>query len=422
MFEAVHPPDSHPGRPLGTPDLGPLLAAAAHGAAPWQSPPPGVRWLLEAGLPDPGTFPAEALQRLGAEVLADDATAALQYGSAVDDEVRAGYAGLRDAIAVRTGARDGRALERGEVMLTTGAAQALMLAFEAFVDPGDAVVVEAPTWNAVLAALSRRGAEVLAAPVDGDGLQVDAVASHAERLAAEGRRIKLVYCIANFNTPTGMCLSARRRRRLVELAERYGFAVIEDDVYGDLRYRGAAPPSMLSMDDSGLVFQVGSFSKSIAPGLRLGWAVGHRRVIDALAAVRGDLGVSQWVARTVARFCESGLLEPHLEGVRACYRAKLEATETSLGRHCGDLVRWRSPDGGFFLWVELDESVDPALVMQRALADGVLCRAGERFFDDHHAGRSFFRLAFSAVPLDEIDGAIRVLGRAIEAAGARPRR
>ncbi len=403
-------------RPFGTPDLGALLATAAHGAAPWQTPPAGVRWLFEAGLPDPATFPVADLQRLSAAVLADEPDLALQYGAADDNQVSAGHGGLRDSIAARLATRDGRSLDRRHVMLTTGAAQALLLAFEAFVDPGDAVVVEAPTWNAVLAALSRRRADVLPVPIDEAGMQVEHVAEHAERLAREGRRLKVVYCIANFNTPTGMCLALERRRRLVELAQRYGFVVIEDDVYGDLRYRGDDLASMLSMDDSGLVFQLGSFSKSIAPGLRLGWAIGHERVIDALGAVRGDLAVSQWTARTVARFCDEGRFEAHLEGVRSCYRAKLDAAEAALARHGRGLVRWRSPDGGFFLWVELDESVDPAVVMQRALADGVLCRAGERFFDAHHAGRSFFRLAFSGVPFDDIDSGIAVLGQAIDAA------
>jgi 2-aminoadipate transaminase len=168
-------------------------------------------------------------------------------------------------------------------------------------------------------------------------------------------------------------------------------------------------------DDDGFVIKVDSFSKVIAPGLRTGWLTAPEPVIATLAGLRGDLGVSQFTARVLARYVNDGLLDPHIADVNHLYRAKRDAAETALREHCGDFVRWRTPEGGFFLWVELDERVDPSSVMQRALEHGVSCRAGERFFGDANRGRNFFRVAFPSVPLDEIDPGIAVVGEAIRA-------
>jgi 2-aminoadipate transaminase len=394
-----------------------LLAGPARNAIPAHPAPPGVpiRWMFEAGLPDPATFPIDDLSRITDGVLRR-VPDALGYGSAVDLGIHAGYPGLRDLLAGRGNAVDGRGVDRRNVMLTSGAAHALMLLFEAFVDPGDVVVVEAPTWNAVLAALARRGAETVALSLDDDGLDPDDLEATAERLAASGKRLKLLYTIATFNTPTGVSVSAERRRRVVDVARRWGFLVVEDNVYGELRYDGDALPTMFALDDADVVVKVDSFSKIVAPGLRLGWLTGASDVIATLAALRGDLGVSQLTARVMAQYLDEGLLDPHIAQINQLYRTKRDAAEAALRRHCGDLVRWRSPEGGFFLWVELDGSVDPAVVVERSLAGGVSCRAGERFFGDGETGRNFFRLAFPSVPLGEIDDGIAVVGGAIRAA------
>ncbi|HEX7096443.1 MAG TPA: PLP-dependent aminotransferase family protein [Acidimicrobiales bacterium] len=394
-----------------------LWGAPARNATPAHPAPLGrnITWMFEAGLPDPDTFPVDDLIRITADVLRRDAAGALGYGSAFDAEIQAGFVGLRDLLAARGSRIDGRDVSRHNVMLTSGAAQGLMLLLEAFVDPGDVVAVEAPTWNAMLAALARRGASVVALPLDDDGIDVDAFEAVLDTTEREGRRLKLLYTIATFNTPTGVCLSTERRRRIVELARRHGFVVIEDNVYAELRYDGAPLPSLFSLDDSDVVVKVDSFSKIVAPGLRVGWITASRDVIATLAGVRGDLGVSQLTARVLAQYLDQGLLEPHIADVVARYRAKRDAAESALRRHCGDLVRWRTPEGGFFLWVELDDTVDPAGVMRRALERGVSCRAGERFFGDGDRGRNWFRLAFPSVPIEMIDAGIAVVGDAIRA-------
>ena len=397
-------------------ELQELLAfPAAHAQAGYQTPPEGVRFLFEAGLPDPELFPIDDLVRLSEKVLREEFTEALQYGGARDDGIAAGYVGLRDVLAARTRSSTGRDVNRRGVMVTCGAAQALALLFEAFVDPGDAVAIEAPTWNSVLAMCARHGAETIALPMDDDGASLDVLEMHLRRLASEGRRLKFVYTIATFNTPTGVCLSLDRRRRLIELARQWRFVIVEDNVYEPLRYDGAPIPNMFSLDDTGLVVKVDSFSKVVAPGLRLGWVTADPDIIGAMSSVRGDLGVGQWVARTMTRYLEEGLLEPHVAEINARYRNKRDVAERALHEHCDPWVHWRTPEGGFFLWVGIDDAIDVAQVMERALAEGVLCRAGERFFGDSDSGRQYLRLAFPSMPFEGLEEGIAILGKAIHA-------
>jgi 2-aminoadipate transaminase len=199
------------------------------------------------------------------------------------------------------------------------------------------------------------------------------------------------------------------------MARQWRFLIIEDNVYEPLRYDGSPIPNMFSLDDTGLVVKLDSFSKVVAPGLRLGWVTGEPEVIRALSSVRGDLGVGQWVARTMTHYLTDGLLEPHVVALNERYRAKRETAERALHEHCDPWVRWRTPEGGFFLWVGIDDAIDAAQVMQRALADGVLCRAGERFYGDSDSGRQYLRLAFPSMPFADLEEGIAILGSAIHA-------
>jgi 2-aminoadipate transaminase len=259
------------------------------------------------------------------------------------------------------------------------------------------------------------GAEAVAVPMDRDGMRVDVLAQELERLEREGRRLKMVYTIATFNTPTGWSLSLPRRRQLLELADRYGFIVLEDNVYGELRYEGEPIPTLFSLDQSGLVVKIDSFSKILAPALRIGWLSADPEVMRALGSVKGDLGVSQWIARVVARFMEEGKLDPHVEMVNALYREKRDLAVKALRDQCGPWVSFDVPEGGFFIWIELSPDVDGEQVMRKAFAEGVMCRPGERFFGETDADthKQWFRLAFVMVPKDELERGIAALGKAI---------
>jgi 2-aminoadipate transaminase len=374
-----------------------------------------VKWVFEAGLPDPETFPIDDLVRISERVLREDASEALQYGSGYAGSILYGWEGLRDLLAERASAASGRELGRREVMLTSGGVQALTLTCKAFLDPGDPFAVEVPTWNAVLGAARIAGASPIAIPLDDGGLRLDVLEQQLERLAREGRPLKLLYTISSFHTPTGVCLSEPRRRKLVELAAKWHFVILEDDVYGDLRYDGDPLPSMLSLDSAGLVVRVESLSKTVAPALRLGWVTGHAESVAALSAVRGDLGVSQWVARVAEQYLREGLYEPHLASINSLYRAKRDACLAALEKHCQGALSWTRPDGGFFLWCELDPRYDGREVLKRALAAGVVCRPGERFFGEPEQGRQWFRLSFVTPPQDQIEPGIAALGDAIRA-------
>ncbi len=382
-------------------------ALAAGGSTFYLDGRPGgpMPLVFEAGLPDPITFPVDDLARLTAKVLERDRDD-LQYGTPFGGDLSYGNFGLRERLADRAGRRDGRAVDASSVMLTAGGGHAISLAVQAFVERGDEVVVEAPTWEYPLRDIAAAGGVATALQLDGAGLPLDAL---EERLAA-GAPVKLVYTIATFNVPTGICLAVERRRRLVELAEEHDFLVVEDDVYGDLRYEGDALPTLLSLDPNGRVLQIGSFSKTVMPGLRLGWVVGHPDVVAAMARVRRDLGVGQLVARVMGDYLAEGLLDPHIADVNALYRTKRDAVLAALERHCTGLMTWNRPEGGYFVWLELAEGVDGRQLQRRAMAQGVICRPGERFYGEpDDASGQRMRLAFTAVPVEQLERAAEVL-------------
>jgi len=263
-----------------------------------------IRYDFDQGLPANETFPLAELAELARRTLAEDTAHALEY---IDprfgyEDMSLGFGGLREIIAKRTLERQGRPIGRDGIILTQGSTQAIALAVKAFINPGDLVIVEEVTFGHCLRFLEMAGADIRRVPVDDHGMDIDEVERVLAEAAAEGKRVKLVYCIATFQVPTGVELSLARRQRLVALAQQHRFMLLEDDVYGELRFAGEPLPTMFSMDTSGLVMQCGSFSKTVAPGLRLGWMVAAPEVIGGLAIMRQDLGVSQWTCRLIGRY------------------------------------------------------------------------------------------------------------------------
>ena len=184
----------------------------------------------------------------------------------------------------------------------------------------------------------------------------------------------------------------------------------------DSRYSGAPVPTLFALDSSDRVLSVESFSKVVAPGLRLGWVTAHPQLIAAMAAVRDDLGASQWMSQLMAAYLEEGLLDPHIQTVVSLYRDKRNAAVTALEKHCGDSVRFRTPEGGIYLWLKLDDSIDGVAVKEAARRRGIACRPGERFFGDGANGAQHLRLSFIMVPVEVIPTGVAVLGDAIASA------
>jgi len=374
-----------------------------------------VTYDFDQGVPAPEIYPLEDMARYAAAALEKFGPAACAYvGDDGYSDLFYGCAGLREVLAERIRATQGRDLSPLGVMLFNGSAQGLATVAAAFAEPGDGVIVEASSFPFMVGYLAATGAEVVPVPVDGDGLVVEAAAAALDDLEARGVRPKLIYTIPTFQVPTGTCMPLERRRRLVDLAARRNVVVVEDNCYNELYYDERPPPTLLSLDSSGLVIQSDSFSKMLAPGLRMGWLAGTPQALGAVAAVRQDLGVSQWLARALQLYLDDGLLDPHLDRVRAIYTKKRDVALAALRAHCEPHVRYQVPGGGIYFWLELSDDVDWDKVRERAAAEGVACRPGERFTGDD-SGRRFLRMAFLQVPEDEIERGVAALGRALEA-------
>jgi 2-aminoadipate transaminase len=331
-----------------------------------------------------------------------DPSGAFSYGTS------AGYPRLLEWIADKHGVAPDRTLA------TNGSMQADAFLFQALVEPGDLVVVEAPTYDRTLLALRKLGAEILAIPLEADGIDVDALAGALDG----GARPKLAHIIPNFQNPAGCTLSLEKRQRLLDLARGHGFTIFEDDPYVELRFEGAQHPTMLSLDDGTSLVYASSFSKTVCPGIRVGYLVGPE---DLIARIRGIatgtyISPSMVAQSIVAEFCHSGAIERSIATVKKALRERRDATCAALERHLPE-ARFVIPEGGYFLWVDLPEGSDVALLEAGARERGVIFVKGTDFLLE--GGESSLRLAYSAVPPDQIEeGIARVADAYRELAGA----
>ena len=373
------------------------------------------------GLPDPIIFPVEEFASC-AEVLQERGRVALQYGATV------WYRPRVELIAARSEAHLGRPVAPEEIVVTSGSQQAMDLLARVLVDPGDVIVVEGPTYPGALATFRNAGARFLPVPCDEHGMRVDLL---PELLAAcrrdSGTLPKLIYSIVNFSNPSGACLAAARRLDLAAIAQQHGVPVLEDDPYGELRFRGDAIPSMFSLagGDGGVLY-ASSFSKILAPGVRVAWAVGDREIIRRMVIAKqgADLCTSVVAQVLVAEYCERGFLDSHLVKIRAHYAAKARTMAAELhAALAGTPAHWADPDGGFFFWLDLGDTDSDAL-FARAVEMGVAFLPGRAFFPDAAEtvgaptdGRRFARLCFTFAQGEEIAEGCRRLAAAL-AAGA----
>ncbi|MDD3797973.1 MAG: PLP-dependent aminotransferase family protein [Novosphingobium sp.] len=394
-----------------------LYSQVARSGPPLFFPDPEVPAVFnfDQGLAAPETFPRGDLLRIAKLILDRDGADPLDYFDPDTgyEELVFGYRGLRERLAERIAVRQGRKLGADGVILTSGSVQGIALAVNGYVDPGDVVFVEAASFPYALRYMDMARAEIRTVPVDGKGMDVAALETLLDAAVAEGRKVKMVYTIATFQTPTNTVMPLDRRRQLIGLLRRHRFILMEDNVYGDLRFAGEEVPTLLSLDDTGRVIQCGSFSKTVAPALRMGWIAGEAAAIAALAAVRQDLGVSQWTARILAEFLAEGLMEPHLARANAVYRAKAAVAVRAVREHCGDYVKFDEPEGSFYLWLEIDDRVDWDRAAELAAREGIFFRPGERFTSGDDK-RQFLRLAYSHVGEDVIANGIARLGQILK--------
>lgn len=357
------------------------------------------------GLPAPELFPVEALAEAAARVLKDHGREALQYGTTE------GVPALRAWLAAFLGSR-GVAVPPERVLVTSGSQQGIDLACKVLLDPGDAIVVESPSYLAALQVFGGYEATVVPVASDDDGLVVDALED-----VLRARRPKAIYLTATFQNPKGTTLSLPRRERLVALAAKHGVAIIEDEPYAELRYSGARLPTLAELGAAAgaQVIHLGTFSKVLSPGLRVAWATAPEPVLRALTVAKqaADLHTSTLVQRLVATLLETFDLEAHLAKLRAVYVERRDAMLSALERGFPKTARWTRPDGGLFLWCRLPDAVSADALLADALAEKVAFVPGRSFFAEPPEGE-FIRLNFSNRPPEAIEGGVARLSRALE--------
>jgi 2-aminoadipate transaminase len=362
---------------------------------------------FSGGFPDPATFPAHVLSEIAARLITGDPGVALQY-SATE-----GIAGVRDYVSGRLAATDGRAPGAGELMITSGGIDCMELIAKSYLDAGDVVVVEAPTYLGAIMAFRGYEADVRGVPVDGGGLRVDVLAG---QLAA-GLRPKMLYTIPDFQNPTGLSMSAERRPELVALARRYGFLIIEDVAYRELGFAGGPPrPSLWSMAPD-VVLQAGTFSKIFCPGVRMGWAAGPAQIIGRLVVAKqnsdqcsGALG-----QRMLEEYGRGGHMDRQLVSSRALYARRAALTAQALTAHMPHGTRWTTPEGGFYIWLTAPDGVDTAALSAAARERKVAYVPGRPFYPGDE-GTAQIRIAYSRVADDLIDEGIRRIGEVLKTA------
>ena len=355
------------------------------------------------GFPDPKTFPSAVVADLMRELVEAGDASAMQYAPT------AGLASTRDAMAARLGTSQGRRPEPGELMITSGAIEALELAGKSFIDPGDVVVVEGPTYLGAIMAFRSFGAQVVAVPMDEDGLSVDEL---GRRLGA-GLKPKLLYTIPDHQNPAGVSLSTERRAELAETARSKGFLVIEDVAYRELGFGGGSPPSIWSLAPDA-VLQVGTTSKTFFPGVRLGWAAGPPDVVAQLVVAKqntdqcaGALG-----QRLFEEYARRGYMDEQLERSRALYGRRCELMMSALESAMATEASWTRPQGGFFTWLTLPDGINSIDFVRNAAEEGVAVVPGVPFYPDGR-GINNVRLSFSRVEDELITEGVERLAKLI---------
>ena len=359
------------------------------------------------GLPAPELFPVEGMKEATDKVYAEHGQQALQYGAAK------GVTELRELILKRVKEKENIAAKLENVMVTTGSEQAIDLVGKAFVNPGDTVLVEEPTYLCALDVFRSYGANFVSVPMDDDGMKMDAL---EEALKAHPETA-LVYTVPNFQNPTGRTMPAERRKKFAELAAKYDVPVLEDNPYGDIRFAGEHVPSVKSFDHAGKVFYMSTFSKILAPGFRLGWLVADPKVIEKLTVLKqsADLHTDNLVQYVVTEFFKENDVDAHVKEISDLYGKRKQLMIDGIKKYFPKDVKYTDPEGGMFLWVEVPGVTDTVELFKQCLEHNVAFVPGDPFF----AGKpqpGTFRLNYSNMQEDQIEVGLKRLGEALSQA------
>jgi 2-aminoadipate transaminase len=362
---------------------------------------------LAGGLPDTSTFPPDTFAAIAQRIAAESCAKALQYGPTEGlDETKACIGQVMAAEGMRVAPED--------LIVTTGGQQVIDLVTKTLIDPGDVVIAEGPTYPGAVPVFSAYQADVVQVDMDADGMRIDLLEETLDRLERDGRRPKFIYTVPSFQNPAGVTMSQPRRRRLVEVAHERELLVLEDNPYGLLRYEGDPPPPLLSLDGGVYVMYLGTFSKILSPGIRLGWVVAPPPVLEKinLGKQAADLCTSTLSQLMVQAYFEESRWRDYVESLTEVYRARRDTMLDALADHFPRQAEWTRPAGGLFIWVTLPDFIDTTDLLARALRDNVAFVPGEAAFLDGR-GRNAMRLNFSGSDEDAIREGIRRIGEVV---------
>jgi 2-aminoadipate transaminase len=362
---------------------------------------------LAGGLPDTSTFPPDTFAAVAQRIAAESCAKALQYGPTE------GLEETKDCIA-QVMAAEGMRVAPEDMIVTTGGQQVIDLVTKTLIDPGDVVIAEGPTYPGAVPVFSAYEADVVQVDMDSDGMRVDLLEETLDRLARDGRRPKFIYTVPSFQNPAGVTMSQPRRRRLVEVAHEREILVLEDNPYGLLRYEGDPPTPLLSLDGGVYVMYLGTFSKILSPGIRLGWVVAPPPVLEKinLGKQGTDLCTSTLSQLMVQAYFEESRWRDYVESLTEVYRARRDTMLDALADHFPRQAEWTRPTGGLFIWVTLPDFIDTTDLLARALRDNVAFVPGEAAFLDGR-GRNAMRLNFSGSDEAAIREGIRRIGEVV---------
>lgn len=358
------------------------------------------------GNPAPETFPVDIMASIAAGLFEKQSAGALQYG------ITEGYPRLRELVAARLKNKYGIGRDFDDTIIVTGGQQGIDLATKVLINEGDTVLCEQPAFIGALNAFRSYKANLVGVPVDAEGMNMQAL----ERALQENPGAKFIYLVPTFQNPSGVTLSLARRKKVLELSEAYNVLILEDNPYFELRYSGQYVPPIKSMDEKGRVIYVGSFSKVISPGMRVGMVCAPAEIISKLVVAKqvSDVHTNQFFMMLVAQLLESYDLDAHIEKVCALYRSKRDHMLAAMQRHLAGKAHWNVPDGGLFIWMELPEGRDGTELCRLMTANKVAAVPGAAFMPDEHAVSPGLRLNFSLPALEQIDAGVEIMGRCLD--------
>ncbi len=374
-------------------------------------PAPSVKWLgaprfnFTGGNNDPDQVPVEGLIAASNAVLSREGKTLASYGLASGPQ---GYKPLREFLAAKLKRDAGMSCTFDDILIVSGSLQALDLINAVFLTCGDTVIVEQETYQGALNRLTRLGVNAVGIPLDADGMRVDALETALADLKRRNIKPKYIYTVPTVQNPTGTIMAEARRVQLLKLSEDYGVPIFEDDCYADLIWDGKRPPAIYAMSKSGGVIHIGSFSKSIAPALRVGYIVAPWSVMSRILSMKTDAGSGALEQMVLAEYCAPHFTT-HVPALRRGLRAKLETLMEALNEHFGTAAEFEDPKGGIFLWVKLPDSVDALKLYQSALAAGVAINPGPEWSTNRPYSRSRLRLCFASPSKDEIRQGVAIL-------------